>query len=187
MKQYANPNLKTLLCSILVSLAATLVATAESGHHEREDQDRPHDDSHFVAGYGVVHVPVDFFGPGSVSFYESYTVSARRQPDGTVKGTVVVQAWSETDAATRTTTVIDVDCLTITGGTAYWGGVVRWTDEPFAFVGMEALGFVTDSRRAAPDLTWFGPAFIFVQPGQDCSSHPTMPQMPIVSGNYIVR
>jgi hypothetical protein len=197
MKETTSPRLITLLCAIFISGVITTSVSADSRDYARNDDDRSHgrnggdeshDGFHSVNGFGIVHIPNDFFFPGSVSFYESYTIFARQDCDGTVKGKLIVEAWSESDPASRTTTVIDVNCLTVTGNTAYYGGVVRWTNDPFAFVGLDTVGYATDAKkRAGPDLTWFGPAILFLAAGQDCTAQPVMPQMPIVSGHYIVR
>ncbi len=176
MNNFATHTLKALLCATLLSGAAVAPVLAESQGVV-----------HSLDGSGAVHIPNDFFFPGSVSFWERYSISARQKADGTVDGTLIVEAWGESTPVSHSQSVIDITCLNASGDTAYYGGVVRWTNDPFAVPGLDIVGVVTDAKGAGPDLAWFGPAFIFLAPGQDCSDEPAMPKLPIAVGNYVVR
>jgi hypothetical protein len=142
---------------------------------------------HSVDGSGVVHIPKDFFFPGSDSFFERYSISARQRSDGSVEGKLFVEAWGESAPVGHSFSMIDVNCLSVSGKTAYYGGVIRWTNDPYAAVGLAVIGYVTDANGVDSDLAWFGPAFLFLADGQDCSARPDMVQMPIAIGNYNVR
>jgi hypothetical protein len=176
MKNIATQTLKTLLCATLLSGAAVTPVLAGSQGV-----------LHSVNGSGAVHIPNDFFFPGSVSFWERYSISARQKADGTVDGTLIVEAWGESTPVSHSQSVIDITCLHTSGNTVYYGGVIRWSNDPFAAPGLEIVGIVTDADGADSDLTWFGPAFIFLAAGQDCSDEPAMPTLPLEVGNYVVR
>jgi hypothetical protein len=176
MKTAVRNTLKALVGAILLSGVIVPTVSAESQAAV-----------HSVTGSGLVHIPTDFFFPGSGSFYERFTISARQAPDGTVEGHLIVDAFSESRPVGHSMTVIDVNCLSVTGNTAYYGGVIVRTNDPFAAVGLTVIGYVTDANGAGPDLTWFGPAVLFLAPGQDCTAQPVMPQMPVASGNYVLR
>ena len=171
-----SASLKALLCAMLLSGATVTPIWAES-----------HAPVHSVTGSGLTAVPKDFWFPGSQPYFHQTSISARQEADGTVKGSLILQDWSDTREG-HFIAVLEVNCLSVTENTAYFGAVILWsTDQSFAPPGTEIVGYVTDKNGAGSDLSWFGPAFLYLAPDQDCSARPAIRQVPIASGNFIVR
>ena len=177
MKTAISNSLKVLLGAMLLAGAIVTPVSAE-----------PKGVVHSINGSGLIVVKEDFFWPGSPAFSFRQEISAWQRSDGTVGGTFVVQIWGLTPGNAPVVLLQEVTCLTVDGNTAYTTSVIRWSSNPnLAKPGDEVAFFVTDSDGNGPDISWSGPAQFFLAPGQDCTSHPFMPQVPIASGNFIVR
>jgi len=170
MKTVFNITLKALVGAMLLSGATSLFAEAPL---------------HSVTGSALTAIPADFWFPGSLPYLHQTSISAHQQADGTVKGDAIFQEWSDTRQG-HFLIEMRITCLNVIGNTAYFGAVIlRSNDLIFAPPGSELIGYVTDSNGVGPDIFWFGPDFIF--PGQDCSDRPAIREVPITSGNFIVR
>ena len=170
-----NP-LKALLGAMLLSGAIVTPVSAE-----------PQGVVLAITGSGLTVVEENFFFPGSPGFSARQTISARQKSDGRVEGSFIIQIWFASNPS-PIVLVQDITCLTLDGNTAYFGAVIRWSsDLSYAKPGDSAVGFVTDTDGNGPDISWSGPSVFFLAPGQDCTARPPMPQLPLASGNFIVR
>jgi hypothetical protein len=146
-----------------------------------------HGDIHSITGSGLIVVPPDFFFPGSEGFVTTTSISAHQKADGSLKGTTTIHTWFASQSEPMVF-VSDITCLTVDGNTAYFGAVVRYSNN-FSYTkpGNEDVGFVIDSNKTGPDIFWIGPIIYFLKPGEDCSARPTLIPYPLTSGNFIVR
>jgi hypothetical protein len=165
-----------LAAAILLSTATVATAMADS-----------HGDIHSITGSGLWVFPPDYWFPGSEGSVVTTSISAHQKADGSVEGTATTHGWSDSQSAPNVF-VEDITCLTVDGNTAYFEGVVRYSNNlTFIKPGDEEIGFVIDNNGTGPDIFWIGPIIYFLKPGEDCTAKPTLIPYPLTSGNFIVR
>jgi hypothetical protein len=113
----------------------------------------------------------------------SFSFSANRLPDGTVRGEAQINARS-LDAFAH----IAIDCLQITGNVAQMSGTVVHTSDPTVFLPNEYVHFAVqdngEGAAAPPDRISGIPAD---EPFRCDGSHPLAPSRTVVRGNVQVR
>jgi hypothetical protein len=142
-----------------------------------------------VAASPAARAPVNIvtgggtFGvPGVMSVH--MTVSIVRFADGDVRGTVVHRADLTQFGLGYPVFSMDVDCLVVSGNTAWFSGVTRQSTGDFPAVGDAGIGVVVD--QGSTDLAFSGPVD-FWAPGQTCADMPALPQLPVSAGSFHVR
>ena len=140
--------------------------------------------THSVTGGGTVVYDTD---PGyEVGSRESYGISARQRPDGSVEGMIEMHWPAPYDLKAHGT----VTCLNVEGNQAWIGFAISRTDQPDAFpVGSQWVFFVTDNgagKNSAPDQVSY---FFRVADAALCStlSGPINTQFDWTNGNLTVR
>jgi hypothetical protein len=135
-----------------------------------------------VTGGGTFEVPGV---PGfSVAMSVHMTVSIARFADGAVRGTVVNRADLTQFGLGYPTFSMDVDCLVVSGNTAWFSGITRQSSGAFPAVGDAGIGVIVD--QGTTDLAFSGPVN-FWAPGQTCVDMPSLPQLPVSVGSFHVR
>jgi hypothetical protein len=135
-----------------------------------------------VTGGGTFEVPGV---PGfSAAMSVHMTVSIARFADGAVRGTVVNRADLTQFGLGYPTFSMDVDCLVVSGNTAWFSGVTRQSTGAFPAVGDAGIGVIVD--LGSTDLAFSGPVD-FWAPGQTCVDMPSLPQLPVSAGSFHVR
>jgi hypothetical protein len=135
-----------------------------------------------VTGGGTFEVPGV---PGfSAAMSVHMTVSIARFANGDVRGTVVNRADLTQFGLGYPTFSMDVDCLVVSGNTAWFSGITRHSSGNFPAVGAAGIGVIVD--QGSTDLAFSGPGE-FWAPGQSCADMPALPQLPVSSGSFHVR
>jgi hypothetical protein len=129
-----------------------------------------------VTGGGTYEVP------GVMSVH--MTVSIARSADGAVRGTVVNRADLTQWGLGYPTFSMDVDCLVVSGNTAWFSGITRHSSGAFPAVGDAGIGVIVD--QGSTDLAFSGPVDLWA-PGQTCADMPALPQLPVSAGSFHVR
>jgi hypothetical protein len=135
-----------------------------------------------VTGGGTFEVPGV---PGfSAAMSVHMTVSITRFADGNVRGTVVNRADLTQFGLGYPVFSMDVDCLVVSGNTAWFSGITRQSTGEFPAVGDAGIGVIVD--QGSTDLAFSGPV-VFWAPGQTCADMPALPQLPVSAGSFHVR
>jgi hypothetical protein len=112
------------------------------------------------------------------------SVSITMFADGSVRGTVVTRADLTPFELGHPTFSMDVDCLAVSGNTAWFSGITSHSSSAYPAVGDAGIGVIVDNGRT--DLAFSGPTW-FWAPGKTCADMPELPQLPVSSGGYAVR
>jgi hypothetical protein len=169
------------LSSLIVS--AAIAACAESPSAPQADETSQLSAASAVVnsltGSGAFDSP-GFTGPFKVRM----SITAQLLRDGTARGLAVHRADLTQFGLQATTFSMSIDCLVVSGDTAWFSGIGQHSSSGYPPPGAPGIGWVIDKPDG--DLVFSGPPE-FWAPGATCADKPPLPPLPAYEGGFTVR